>query len=268
MTKRAAIRDTFRDGVPLSKKGTHTFQDVLDDTRLFVECCKNVAAIDAKSLAENYADGKAVLYVRLRNRVPHRCEHNFSFLIAKDTLEFGWPKKEFVDVSAVNGEAVAKGWIYSDEVFPVLVDVGHLVDGPEGVISSGVWALGTNEHPLFGSEFLFQSVLPGHPRVWEFVRLPSVPVDASKWEPYARRATLDASDQCNRRLVERGPKPEDDIDNIEGNVDVEVFLAACDYVRQTRFLLDPQGVGVGLQEPVDGRFEVYKLSLSTGDIFL
>lgn len=250
------------------KKGAHPLQGVLDDTYLFVERCKDVASIDANALAENYADGKVVLYVRLRDRAPHRRDYNFSFLITKDVLELGWTQKQLVEVATAKGKAVAKEGIDCDEAFPVLVGIGDFVDCPKGVISSGVWALVTDEFPLLGSELLFQSVLTGHPRVWEFVWLPGVAIDATKWKPYARRALAVSLDQRHGCLIKRGSQAKDKINHVEGDVDVEVFLSACDYVREVRFLVEAERVGIGLQEPIDGQLEVSKLAHSTGNIFL
>jgi len=241
---------------------------VVDDANLFVERCKDIAAICTKSVSENYAGGKAVLYIGLRHYGPHGHEDHFSFLIAKEVLEFGWSDGQPVDVASIECESMVQVGANLDQTFPMLVGVSNLVDGPKGIIPSRVWAVGANEVPLLRTEFLFQSVLPDHPFTWEFIGLPGVAVDAAEWEPYARSAPAIAGDERDGGLIQRGSKAQNEIHNIEGDIDVEIFLAACNYVAETRFSLSAEGVGVRLQEPVNRRFELTELALSSGDIFL
>lgn len=269
MTKqRIHDKKAGRDRLALGEQNSHPFEDVLNDTYLFVERCKDIAAIGTKSVAENYSCGKVVLYVGLRNRCPHRKEYGFSFLIAKDVLELGGVNKQSVDITAVESEAVIQSGLDGHQSFPMFIGVGDLVDGPEGCIPSRVWALGANEVPLLRSEFLFQSVLPGQPFTWKFIGLPGVAVDAAEGEPYARRSSSVIGDNCYRRLVQRGAQSQNKVDDIERDIDVNVFIAACDYVRKIQFSLSAKGIGVCFQEPIYGRFEINKLALSTGDIFL
>lgn len=235
---------------------------------LFVERAQDISTIDTKTVAENYADGKQVFYVCLACHSPHGNKHRFAFLIGQEMLEFGWPDSQAVNHSVPHGEAVGEIGRNGHQVFPVLIFVGDLVDGPEGVIPSGVWALGADEFPLACSEFLFQSVLPGHPFIWEWIGLPGIPVYAPEGKPYARRAAPIEINKRGGRFVEGDPQSLDDFNGIEGYIDIDVFLAACDYMRKIRITVDSDRVGAGLKVPVDGRFEIVKFSASTGDIFL
>lgn len=257
-----------RERPVLAEERAHPFEDVVNDAYLFVERCEDIAAIDTKSVAENYVDGKAVLHVGLTYGGSHGKQHCLAFLIAKDVLELGWPRVESIDVGAVEYEAVVDVGFDINETFPMLVGVSNLVNGPEGPVSSRVWALGAEKLPLRRTEFLFQSVLPGHPFVWEFIGLPGVAVDSAEGEPYARRSALIFDNECDSGFIQRRSKAQDEVNDIKRNIDIDLLLAASDYVSKVRFSLSSNGVGVRFQEPVDGRFKLTKLALSTGDIFL
>ncbi len=268
MTKRLDDSGISSNRAGLFKERSHCFEDAIHDANLFVERCKDISSIDTKPLSENYAHGKAVLYVRLRCGLPHGGQNHFAFLVAKDILKLGWPGHECVDESVAQREAVIQKRLNFDKAFPMLVGVSDLVNGPEGGISSRVWSLGTEEIPLLRSEFLFQSILPGHPRTWEFIGLPGIAIDTAEWEPYARHATIVVGDEGNGSFVQCGAKTKHEVNDIESYIDVDLFLAACDYMRKTRFSLSSEGVGIRFEEPIDVRFKLTKLALSTGDIFL
>lgn len=252
----------------LGEKNGHAFDDAVRLTDLFVERAQNISLIDSKSRAENYTNGELLFYVLLACHLPNGQKHLFPFLIGQEMLKLGWPKQNPVDVSVYQANTVTQIRGNGDQIFPMLVFVSDLVNCPEGVISSGVWSLGTQENPLGGSEFLFQSVLPGHPFTWKFFRLPGLPVDATEWEPYARCSTLVVFNKCDHRLVQRSPKALDYFDAVKCDIDTDVFLAACNYMKEVRITVNSDRVWVGLDIPIDDRYQILEFAASTGDIFL
>jgi hypothetical protein len=258
-------------GYGSSKEVSKALQDFLYHTDLLVKRSQDVLSRNWERASENYADGKLMIYLVLTYLGTKGEQHDFPFLIGKDVLELGWPNGHEVEEDRAtpprHRKAMPKMRLDPHQVFPMLIFVGDLVHRPEDVISSGVWSLGFDEGPLIGSEFLFQSVLPGHPRIWEWIRLPSVAVDAPEWVPYARRATAIKLDEGDSGFVERNAKTLDDFDNIESDVPWDAFVAACNYMRDIRFSMDSYRVGVGLKEPVNRRLKVTKLALSSFDIF-
>jgi len=246
------------------------FDDIINLIDLFVQRSQDVTSIDTKTVAENHADGKLMLYLKLAYRPSNGDEYFFSPLISKKMLKLGWPVVQCVDVRhatrvAPDAEAVAQIGFDGNQVSPVLILVSDLVNGPESVIPSRVWLFGTDEFPLVGSELLFQSVL--HPFTWKFIRLPGVVVDASEREPYARRPSSILGNQGDRSFVQRRPDPLDNLNAVKGKVDIEIHLSACNYVRETILTLHPDRVRAGLQVPVNEKYQVCELALSTGNIF-
>lgn len=246
-----------------------SFQDVISHTDLLIEEAQDHFTRDPRATAKNYAEAKAVLHIGARYTLASGNQHSFSFLIAKDVLELGWAEVELIDVKSgatpSEGKAVPQPGFDHNQVFPVLIFIGDLVNGPEGVIRSGVWALGHDEIPFGGSEFLFQAI--EGPGIWEWKRLPGL-IETTEWKPYARRSDAAAFDRGHDRLIEGRAKAKHYIDHIKGDVAGEVFLAACDEVSKLSVLLKPEGVGFGLKEPIDSRFEFVELAVSSFDVFL
>lgn len=254
----------------LSQKGNETFDNVVSQADLLVELHQDVFSRDWEQTAKNYADAKLMIYLLLRNLGPHGHEHRFPFLIGKEVLNVGWLNRKVVDVGhpgwvRPHRKAVIEIGADADQIFPMLVLISDLVDGPKGIIPSGVWSLGFDEVPLIGSQFLFN--IAGHPRTWERLWLPGVPVDASEGKPYARGATPVGFNQSNDGLIQRRAQAKHDINNIEREVVGDIFFAACDYMGKLAITMDAERIGVCLNEPVDSRFKVIKLSLSSFDIF-
>jgi hypothetical protein len=268
------VQDSGQAGVLFasSKKRGETFDNVVSQADLLVELHQDVFSRDWEQTAKNYADAKLMIYLLLGYLGPHGHQHRFPFLIGNEVLNVGWLDRKVVDVGhsgwvRPHRKAMIEIGADADQIFPMLVLISDLVDGPEGVIPSGVWSLGFDEVPLIGSQFLFNSMIAGHPRTWEWLRLPGVPVDASEGKPYARGAAPIGLNQGNNGLIQRRAQAKHDIDDIEGEVVGDIFVAACDYMGKLAITMDADRVGFRLNEPVDSRFEVIKLSLSSFDIF-
>lgn len=265
------VEDSGQAGASLSQT-SKPLGDVIDRADLFVERHQDVFARDWSDTAKNYADGKLVIYARLRCNGAEGEQHHLSLLIAEHMVRVGWPRVHAVNEERARGvghntEAMGKIRVGGNQILPVLVGVGDFVHGPEGVIPSGVWALGFDEAPLSRSEFLFQTVFPNHSFGWEWLGLPGLPVDAAEGEPYARRAAPIKFGQAHDGLIKGGAEPTDDLNHIEGYIDGQIGLTACDYVRAMRLTLDSNRIGVGGKVPVDGPFELVKLALSSFDVF-
>lgn len=247
-------------------------QDESGHSDLLIEQSQDIFAREWEATAENYAEAKMLLYVHIAGADADGKKHNFAFLICHQTLELGQLDSHELKnplshtLLDAEGNSLVKLRRNAHQVFPMLIFVGDFVDSPEGVIPSGVWALGENECPLLGSKFLFQSL--GGPGVWEWKWLPSVPVDSAEWKSYARRSDVPAIDRVDHRFVQRSAEASDNLDNIESDIFGEVFLAACDYMRLVRVLLSAEGVGFTLDVPVDDRFEIVETALSSFDVFV
>ena len=264
------VEDSGQAGAALySNKASETFDDVISQPDLLIELYQDVCSRHCEETAKNYADAKLVVYLLLRHTDAHGEEHRFPFLVGKEVLDIGWPDCEVINVGhagsvAPHRKAVVKMGAYPDQIFPMLILVSNLVDGPQGIVPAGVWSLGLDEVPLSGTEFLFYSLVS---RTWERFRLPGVAIDASKWEPYARTTPPVPFHQGNNGLIKRCPKSANDFHNIESKIVRGIFIAACDYVGKLTFTMDAKRVGFGLKEPIDSRFEVIELALSSFDIF-
>lgn len=267
-TARLDDKETGRDRPVINSfhEGACGFDDVIYLTNLFVECAQDISLIDTKSLAEIYRDGEAVFYVLLVHCLPHGREYKFPFLIGQNMLELGWPHNQFIDEAPAEGKSMVEMRLDCDQINPVLIGVGDFVNGPENLIPSGIWSLGAKEVPLYGCEFLFQ--LLDSSGVWEFIRLPGIPIYSPEGKPYARCANAVSVNHSHDKLVQSRSDALNDLDAIERDVDIEIFFAACDYVKQISISFDADGVGVRLHMPIDSRYKLLKFARSTSDIFL
>lgn len=248
-----------------------TLDDLLRQSDLRVEEANDVYARDWQATAKNYVDGKALLYVLLRHRLPCGKEHFFPFLIGKNVLELGWHESQKIDVAVPEAvteqhEIVSEVRPQLDQIFPMLIRVGEFVNGPEGVVASRMWVLGHEEVPQRGSKFLFQSIT--RPGVWEWKWLPGICVQPAEGKPYARRSLSGIVDGVDDCFVECGAKPQDNFNDVERNVLGDVFVAACDYMRQTTIVMDAHRVGFSVKERPQSGHEIVELAVSAFDVFL
>lgn len=251
-----------------SEQGLSRAQYALDQADLLAERSQHIASLNWFNVSKNYEAGYAAIYLQIETTSDDK--DRFPFLVLnKEVVIGGIGADEISDRHSGDRRADAKGvgangGASRDQPFPVLIHVGDFVDGPKGVISSGVWSLGFNERPLISREFLFYSLLDPFP--WEFARLPVV--EAAEWEPYARHTSPGFLDPSDHHLVEGTSKVADGFDQLPCNVIGGVFDAACDYARSVRIVLGEDMIGCRLVVPVDERYKVAKFALSSFDLFL
>jgi hypothetical protein len=75
-------------------------------------------------------------------------------------------------------------------------------------------------------------------------------------------------DKSHNSLVERGPEALDYFDSIKCDIGTDIHLSACNYMSQAIFTVNSDRVGISMKVPIDNRYQITELALSTGDIFL
>lgn len=239
-----------------------------DKADVLVKRCNEIFSLNWNDFAKNYALGYLALHLTIKVCGVEGRQHLFSFLIVKNgvVLADANVKVGHLEKAKVRANAKTGGKIGNDlnQVLPVLVGVGDLVEGPEERISSGVWLVGHNEAPLIGREFLFYSTL--YPCVWKRTRLP-VLVQSTEWEPYARYAPPILPDEGDNHFIQRRSEMADYLDRFESDVERDIFLDACDYVDAFSFNLCTNTVRLRADKIVNGRYEIVELSLSSFDLF-
>ena len=245
------------------------FDDALNQTNLLVECHQDIFSLDWHEFAKNYALGYAAIHLNIAV-IGGKCEqYNFPFLILKDGITIGGVSFDLFNIAAArtvrtDAERILKCGQDFNQSFPMLVGVSDLIDGPEGIVSSGVWFLGFDEIPLVRREFLFCSFPSG---VWEWTRLPVV-IESAEGVGYARKATPIEFNKVNCHFIEGVSQMPDSFDNFPSEISRQLFIEACNYVGAIRFMLDPDEMRVRLDEPVNSHFKVVKLMLSSFDLFV
>lgn len=270
MTKQSeSFTEGLRDRPDLPKERAHPFQDALDEANLLVERHQDVASRDWGNFAKNYLDGKAVFCVKVSAPAFDGQEHCFTFLVVRNGHVCRVNSEGLGSVGAEQVEVVLPETCASlNEFLPVLVAVGDLVDGPEGIIPSGIWLVGCDKVPLGGGEFLYYSMLPGHPVVWKWIGLPSLIVEPAKREAHARGTSTIALNERDHGLIESNSDPLDNFNRFPCDIVWRIALEAADYVGRFRMTLRPDTMGAGLDIPPDERFELREFALSSFDIFV
>lgn len=257
----------------LFEKRSHLANDCLSQADLLVQLSKDIFARDWGNVAENYLSGKLLIYAEVEAISPNGENDLFRVIIGQRDLMIGGIGLDIVDcgnpsTATHNAERRRDGGVGFHQANPVLILVGDFVDGPKGVIPSGVWFLGKNEVPLISGEFLFHTVWPNHTRGWEYIRLPGVAVNPAEWKPYARCSSAIELNERNCRLVEGCSAPSGNLYDVEGEALWNGCAQVADYVKCIGLEVLSRGVNHRTMELIDGRHKLSKLALSTFDVFL
>ncbi|WP_321394998.1 hypothetical protein [Emcibacter sp.] len=257
----------------LEKCSSEKINNAIHLSNLRINRGNDVFSRDWGKVIENYIGGYCVIYALVEACTVKGKKNFFPFLIAQEMVTIGGanngsPSNTPSGRSTSKRKTVCQIGAGSNEVFPMLVLVGDLVHGPKDIVSSGVWSLGFDEAPLVGGKFLFNAAFPGHPPTWEWLRLPVIVIEATKGEPYARRAAPVAFNEGNCHFIKGGPKMNDGFGNFMPDIDRDIFFEACNYIGKCTFSLNNDVIGVGLQVVEDHRFNIVKLGTSSFDLFL
>ncbi len=257
---------------------THT-DNSIDDSDLFVQRHQKVFSLDWADISECYDVGCCAIYLIICIGIGEGKHHKLPFLILKEGIAVGGMggkgrgrRECLTDLRRFGDEQpyVEREIFYRsgnlDQAFPMFVGISNLVNGPKGVIPSGVWFLGLDESPLLWGEFLFYFA-GQNSGVWEWVRLPTV-IDAPKWEPYARDASPVVDDEVDGHFVESASEVADGFNCFPSDLNWNLLVDCCNHVRNISVTLNSGRNGLQVDVPIDGRFEVIKLASSSFDLFV
>lgn len=254
-----------------AQEGAELVDHVLNETNLLVQRHQDVFARNWHETAKNYLEKRLLLYAEVAGTVEGKkycypfivCERGVSLVGHVDDALRRSRRTDRIDVQP--GTEARNNF---NESLPVLVGVSNLVDGPQGVVPSGVWFLGFDNPPLIGRKFLFYSTFAEHAPVWERIWLPCAAVDAPEGVPYARSAPSVLLNNVDYGFVERDAEPLSNVNRVPGDVLWKAAILACEHVRNTVFSFDAYAIGPTIDEPVDSAFKIVKLSLSSFDVFV
>lgn len=178
--------------------------NALRQTNLLLQRDKDLSARDWYDFAKNYADGRlgVVLHCRVGSVAK---DDSIRLLLLRQGLRPGRIHHDECCMAVTDTKFAPNGAdAYVQKVLPVLIGIGDLVDGPKGIIPSGMWFLPNKQIPHLGRQFLFQSLFMTG--VWERLWIACDFVYSPPGEADPGNSPIVFFDESNDHFVESVPE--------------------------------------------------------------
>ena len=253
------------DRPALSEEGfAEKLHNAFCQTDLLIERGQDLLSREWIEFAKNYMDGKLAICGRCR--VPGVGEDRlFRFILTNDAVRPVGAEDHFANVPIVEGHSFASGGNPNiNEMLPMLMIVGYLVDSPEGLIPSRMWLLCEQEAPHVGRKFLFNVPVSD---IWVWLALPCRFVQTSPRKSDTGGAALVFDGKRYGHLVECITEFGADFSDLEAQLSRRFGGVPGDYVKKPLCWLDSHGAFGVLDEAVDDGCQFSDFALSTFDLF-